>query len=176
MELLIDSREQLPLWDVPLLFPSSAKIGIKKIKLDVGDYTTSDLLGHLHIERKSPVDLYGSIIQGHNRFRRELIRAMATGIKLYVYIECSESMFYSKRFANGWRLKVKGNQLAKIVKSLEVRYNISYVWCNDRNDMRIKILRHLDSAESSLLGRTPIFPVEFSKYPLAVNRGVVLDD
>jgi len=65
----MDTREQLPMWD-----PINFKV-IKK-KLDEGDYTTEKLYNKAHIERKSPMDFYGSLIQGHKRFSREIQRAI----------------------------------------------------------------------------------------------------
>lgn len=130
--IIVDTREQLPLWD-PEFFE------VKEQKLDEGDYTTEELHNVAHAERKSPNDLYGSIIQGHERFRNELIRAQQKGIKLAVFVECPAEMFFRKRFDGAWRLKAPGQTLRKIVGTLTVKYNIEFIWCEDREDMKDKM-------------------------------------
>ena len=128
--IIVDTREQLPLWSNNIL----------KQKLDEGDYTTELLLNIAHAERKSPIDLYGSIIQGHKRFRAELIRANEKGLKLSVFVECDKKTFVSKKFKGGWRLKCPSAVLAKIVSTMQEKYKIDFVWCDDREDMKEKIL------------------------------------
>lgn len=130
--ILIDTREQKPLWD-PAYFK------VKKIKLDEGDYTTEELFNKAHIERKSPIDLYGSIIQGHKRFTAEINRAIEKDLIFAVFIECSEKKFISKRFKGGTRLQVKSDVLAKIIKTFQSRYPVEFVWCKNREDLRNKM-------------------------------------
>jgi len=130
--MIIDTREQKPLWD-PMDFK------VKRQKLDEGDYTTEDLLNKAHIERKSGIDLYGSLIQNHDRFIAEIQRAIEKDLSFAVFIECTEKIFISKRFKGGGRLKIKPDILAKIVKTFTSRYPIEFVWCKNREDMRMKM-------------------------------------
>lgn len=127
--LIVDTREQSPLWNPKLP-------GVLRLKLDEGDYTTTELMGKAHIERKSGNDLYGSIIQGHDRFRAELIRAQEKELKLAVFVECPKEVFISKRFKGGFRLKCESSRLRKIISALERKYEVEFVWCEDRDDMR----------------------------------------
>lgn len=120
---LVDTREQKPVWRGK---------ECKKVKLDYGDYTTEKLHGKYHIERKSLQDLYGSIIQGHVRFRNELIGAKTNGVKLSLYVEGSRNNFIAKKFPGGHRRLINGNVLAKIVYTVENRYGIDVVWCGSR--------------------------------------------
>lgn len=131
--IIIDTREQKPMWD-PEVF------NVKLQKMNEGDYTTEDLIGIAHIERKSPADLYGSIIQGHERFKRELQRAVEKNIKLAVFVECPEEMFFLKRFPRGHKLQTPTSTLRKIVGTMKIKYNIEFVWCEDRDDMADKML------------------------------------
>jgi len=131
--ILIDTREQLPLWE-------ETEGAIKYQKLDEGDYTTTELLGKAHIERKSGCDLYGSIIQGHKRFRNEIQRAIDKKITLSVFVECSKADFVGKKFKGGYRLKAKPHVLRKIVTTIQDKYGIEFHWCKDRDDLRRQML------------------------------------
>ena len=130
--MLVDTREQKPMWD-------PVNYDVKRIKLNEGDYTTDELLNIAHIERKSPIDLYGSIIQGHDRFRREIIRSIDKDIEMAVFVECTEEVFFRKKFPGAYRLKTTGPVLKKIVNTIKIKYNIEFVWCIDRDDMMDKM-------------------------------------
>ena len=130
--IIIDTREQKPLWD-------PTKFNVKRLKLDEGDYTTEDLLDKAHIERKSGIDLYGSLIQNHKRFSAEIQRAIEKDLSFAVFVECSLEEFVKKKFYGGYRLKVKTKVLRKIVKTFTERYPIEFIWCEDREDLRKKI-------------------------------------
>ena len=130
--IIIDTREHLPLWD-----PINFKI-IRK-KLDEGDYTTERLYNKAHIERKSPMDLYGSLIQGHKRFSREIQRAIEKDLSFAIFVECTEKKFVSMRFKGAYRLKTKPSTLKKIVDTFQERYPIRIVWCKNREDMKTQM-------------------------------------
>jgi ERCC4-type nuclease len=141
MKIIVDTREQNPIWE-----------GDESIiqKLDEGDYTIETLLNKAHIERKSGQDLYGSIIQGHERFRKEIERADSKGIKLSVFVECSKKDFVGKKFNGGWRLKTKPAVLAKIVSTIQEKYGIEFVWCDGREDFKEKALAWFNDQKSIL--------------------------
>ena len=139
MKIISDSREQ------KLMFKETE---IKK--LDVGDYTTDKLLNKFHIERKSGQDLYGSIIQGHKRFRAEILRAIQTDVKLSVYVECTRSDFIMKRFPMGWKLKMKPGMLSRIIDTMSEKYNIEFIFCESRENMRHLMLQRFEEEESKL--------------------------
>jgi len=142
MEILIDTREQLPLWN-----------DAERITMNVGDYTTKLLKGIMHVERKSPNDLYGSLIQGHERFKKEFERAAEQDVKIVVMVECDEDHFYRKSWEGGWRLKVKGNVLAKITHTFKMRRKAEFIWCRDREDMRFKMIELFRAEEDKLWGQ-----------------------
>jgi ERCC4-type nuclease len=130
--IIVDTREQLPLWD-PINFE------LIRQKLDEGDYTTEKLLNLAHAERKSAMDFYGSLIQGHKRFSREIQRAIGKDLSFAIFVECTENKFISMRFRGATRLKTKPATLAKIVATFQERYPIKIIWCKDREDMKTKM-------------------------------------
>ncbi len=130
--IIIDTREQKPLWD-----PKCFKV--KMQKLDEGDYTTEELLNKAHAERKSGIDLYGSLIQNHKRFSAEIQRAIEKDLSFAVFVECTEKTFIAKRFKGGCRLYTKPEVLAKIVETFTRRYPIAFIWCKNRDDLRYKM-------------------------------------
>lgn len=130
--IIIDTREQKPLWD-----PDKFKV-IRK-KLDEGDYTTEELFNKAHAERKSGIDLYGSLIQGHKRFLAEIQRAIEKDLSFAVFVECSLEDFVKKKFRGGYRLKTKTKVLRKIIDTFTNRYPIPFFWCDNRDDLRNKI-------------------------------------
>jgi len=130
--IIVDTREQKPLWD-------PAYFNVIKQKLDEGDYTTEELLNKAHAERKSGIDLYGSIIQGHVRFRKEIQRAIDKEIKFAIFVECPKETFFRKRFKGGHRLNASSNQLRKMISTMIEKYSLDFIWCEDREDMMDKM-------------------------------------
>ena len=139
MKIIIDTREQKPLWQI------SQKV--RATKLEVGDYTTESLKDIAHIERKSAIDLYGSIIQGHTRFRNMFLRAKELNIEVVVFVECTESAFYNKVFDRGSTLNTKGETLKKILSTMQEKYNFEIVWCTGREDMQMRAAHWLRQKE-----------------------------
>ena len=145
MKIIVDTRERRPLWKT-----NDKKFNVEKVKLNEGDYTTEKLKGKYHAERKSAIDFYGSLIQGHNRFRRELIRALANNTKLIVFVECSSEKFMSKEFQGAARLQVSGGTLAKVICSMTNNYAMEVVWCDGRIDMKKKMLEWFEDLENGI--------------------------
>ena len=80
MEILIDTREQ-----IPLNFSNG-----KSHKLDFGDYTASgENYNKTYIDRKSEVDFKSTMTVGYDRFIKELQRASSFDSFLYIVIETS---------------------------------------------------------------------------------------
>lgn len=80
VEVLIDTREQLP-----LEFPNS-----KIQKLAFGDYTLSgDDYNYTYVDRKSDSDFKGTVTAGQERFMRELDRCGNLDSYLYIVVEDS---------------------------------------------------------------------------------------
>lgn len=131
--IIVDTREQLPLWD-------TNAPGILRLKLTEGDYTTTDLLNKAHIERKSGIDLYGSLIQGHDRFKREILRAQDKNIIITIFVECPKEIFIAKRFKGGYRLKTPPAVLRKIITTFSTRHEVNFIWCENRETMKAQMI------------------------------------
>lgn len=140
MTIIADTREQKPVWN-------HLKGECSRSGLLVGDYTTRKLLDKFHIERKSPQDLYSTLTHAHARFRNELIRAEVNGIVLVMFVECSRDNFVNKVFPGGSMRKCESTTLEKIVSTVERRYKLEIVWCNDRDVLKNKILKRLRKEE-----------------------------
>ena len=78
LKVLVDTREQRPL-------PIHGEVTVSK--LDFGDYTSTSHYKKVFIERKSLVDLCGTLSAGFERFQREISRAMDMGSYLVVCVE-----------------------------------------------------------------------------------------
>jgi DNA excision repair protein ERCC-4 len=140
-QIVVDSREQRPYWQ--------GKDALKTA-LNVGDYTTIALMNRFHIERKSLPDLYGTITRGHVRFRWEILRAQKAGVKLVVMVEGSPKDFFDLNFARGDKLKIKGEQLKKIITTMKKKYALEFVWCSSRVTAKKEVLKRLIKEEKKL--------------------------
>jgi ERCC4-type nuclease len=136
--IIVDTREQKPLW----------KNKIIRRKLDFGDYTTENLEGKFHIERKSLQDLYGTIIQGHRRFVNEILRAKIAKARLHVYVDGTEKNFLAKKFPGGHTRKVKGSTLSAILKTMVKKYGFELVWCGSRDKSKKMMVQKFTELEN----------------------------
>ncbi len=138
MNIIIDSREQKPL----------SFTGHKTIrrKLEEGDYNTIWLEDTIVIERKSLQDLYGSIIQDHERFKKEIIRARDKGKDFYIFLEGTLEEFYYLNWSKRER-RISPQVLRKIINTMKERYNLIFIECNTRHEMSKKIVEKLSEGE-----------------------------
>lgn len=142
MAILVDTREQKPLW--------KGKDIIRR-KLHEGDYSTEELEHHVVVERKSPGDLYGSILQGHERFRKEIVRSIMKGKDFYIFVECSKEDFICKRWDGAYQRRGTPAQLASIVKAIEEVYDVNFVWCDGRVEMKHRMKAFFISYKETFL-------------------------
>jgi len=140
VDIIVDTREQLPLF----------KRSVIRYKLNVGDYSTKNLMSRFSIERKSPADLYSTITKGNVRFKNELIRARDNNIKLVVYVESTRKKFIAKEFPGGSTRKYPSTGLDKIINTFQERYKLEFVWCVSREVCRRKVAERLELEERKL--------------------------
>ena len=119
MRIIIDTREKLP-----LLFPG---LEIETRKLDEGDYNIKELEDIIVVERKSLIDLYGTLTHGHTRFKKEIQRSLKKGKYIYIFVEGSEAEFYSMKWAKV-KLKTKPETLKKMISTMQDKYAIQIFW------------------------------------------------
>jgi ERCC4-type nuclease len=135
MIIIIDTREQLP-----LAFTGHETV---RRKLDEGDYNIKELKRYIVIERKTLQDLYGSIIKGHARFKNEIVRSRLQNKAFYIFLEGSLEMFYSLKWAKR-KLHIKPFILKQIIKTMQERYQITIIECENREIMQNLIVQTLD--------------------------------
>lgn len=165
MDIQIDSREKSRA--IKKIIKTFDECGVNHFssKLMVGDYMSLDN-PRLIIDRKQNLqELCGNVCQQHERFRRELIKAMQAGIRLVVLVEHGpdinslEDVYFWKNprkhevrwmTVNGKREKyivsakaIDGDQLYKSLCTIRDRYNVEFVFCkkNDTGREIIRILR-----------------------------------
>lgn len=122
MQIITDTREQLPYWTEHVQ------------TLIVGDYTTKKLLNRFHIERKSLIDLYGTLTSGNQRFKYELFRAAYNNIAIEVFVEGTYSDFVNKRFPKGNERKFTTEGLKRLITTFEKKYHLPFYWAKNRRD------------------------------------------
>lgn len=124
MQIIIDTREQKPLeFSVPTI----------RECLPCGDYRAKFSDGSLSdvvMERKSIGDLYGTLSQGYDRFKREIFKAAENKITLVIIIEGS-----LRRVLAGYRNSQRTPiSIVYQLFTLKVRYKIDSVFCNNRDE------------------------------------------
>ena len=139
VKLIIDTREQ-----TPYIFKKSVSE-----KLDYGDYAlVSDDKKMLSIfERKNPSDLFQSLTKEHKRFIKEIERAKLNDVPFKVIIECSYSDVYYKRFPGAYNIRYAGWMLCKILHMVMLKYDVDFVFCQNRTEARMFIKNSFDAAE-----------------------------
>lgn len=154
MDIQIDSREKARA--IRKIIKTFDEQGIKHFssKLLVGDYMSLDN-PRLIIDRKQNLqELCGNVCQQHERFKRELLKAMDAGIQLVILVEHGadikslEDVYFWKnprkhevrwRVVNGKREKyvvsakaVDGNQLYKSLCTIRDRYHVRFEFCEKK--------------------------------------------
>ena len=136
--ILVDSREK------DLFIPQILNrngIATERKKLDTGDYAIQYKNGYIPgivIERKSCIEELLSNLtdnrkdkNGNNRFQKELERAKAQGLKVYLLIE--DENFYTNIIKGNYRNKINPNAAKGMIFSLEAKFrNLSIVWMNKK--------------------------------------------
>ena len=117
--IVVDSREQRP-WT----FTGPTTTGT----LQVGDYSVFGAEDMIAVERKSGVDLAGSLTRGRERFERELARARALQF-FRVIVECSLSAFVKGDY-HGRVSAANPKALFESVSALSVRFNTAFLFCD----------------------------------------------
>ena len=139
MEILVDTREQLPYWKD------------NRKTLSVGDYTTRKLLNVFHVERKSLSDLYGTLTSGNRRFKYELFRAAYHHIVLEVYVEGTRYQFINKLFPKGDERKFSTDGLNELIKTFERKYFLKFHWHDSRLQCKKSVEIRLKAEEKIFL-------------------------
>ena len=158
MDIQIDSREKARA--IRKIIKTFDENGVNHFsgKLLVGDYMSLDN-PRLIIDRKQNLqELCGNVCQQHERFKKELIRAVQANIQLIILVEHGpdvktiEDVYFWQnprkhevrwRMVNGKREKyvvsakaVDGPQLYKSLKTIRDRYNVCFEFCEKKDTGR----------------------------------------
>ena len=99
--------------------------------LETGDYSAmldgETFEDEVAIERKANLDeIAGNFTTGRERFEREMIRAKANGIKVFLIIENAS---WHDIMLHNYRSQLKPQSLIASLLSWQVRYNITVMFC-----------------------------------------------
>ena len=128
MKIIIDTREQLP-----LQFDNKQITETIRQKLNVGDYGCVFEDGYevpVYFERKSLTDLFGTLGEGYERFKKEIVRAKETDKKIIIIVEkCLLAV------ARGCERSYRsGDAILTQLFTLRQRYGLETVFCSNRNE------------------------------------------
>lgn len=129
IKIKIDTREQQP-----LVFKNKIVESVVFGTIKCGDYGCYTPEGNelpIYFERKSLNDLYGTLSQGYERFKKEIERAKENNLKLIIILESSltrtlQGVNYSKR---------EPESIIKQIFTILARYNIETVFCSSREEV-----------------------------------------
>ena len=144
-----------------------AGIILRRQKLNVGDYIVAPKVS---VDTKQGMgEVYGNLVQDHDRFRAECVRAQEDGTQLYILIENTDGLtclddverwqnprvdeYYAKysfvlaERKRGRDLKVPSplvpnKRLVRMMETMEERYGVRWVFCrpDQTGEMIIKLL------------------------------------
>lgn len=125
MQIIVDTREQKKL---------DFKLPIVRECLSFGDYRArfdDGTLSSIVFERKSKNDLFGTLSQGYERFKKEIERSKEEKIKLVIITENNLRSILSG-CVNSQR---NGVSIVQQLFTLRIRYGIETVYSTSREEM-----------------------------------------
>ena len=123
--IVVDSREQKPLWDKDIIVK----------KLDVGDYSIDGYEDLISIERKSLMDLFGTLGKGHARFNKEIERSKSLDY-FAIVIDGTVSQCLLKDFKGSYRTSMRGYVIFAILVTLHLKHGIPFFFTNGRSESK----------------------------------------
>lgn len=132
MKVIVDTREQMP-----LPFATGGIISeVRHEALDIADYACEFEDGyqpHIYFERKSLGDLFGTMTNGYDRFKREYERFEAIPDEKKEFWLYMESSLFDVR--NGYsHSQFPGESMVKKLFTLWERYNIHLLFMPNRRE------------------------------------------
>ena len=137
LRVIIDTREQRN--EHISEFFEKKKVENVQRKLDIGDYSAELPEGSFErsfvIERKGSLDeLCGNFTADRERFERELLRAKAYGVKVFLVIENAS---WNDVFLHNYQSKLSEKALLASLFSWQVRYNVTIIFCKRENTPQV---------------------------------------
>ncbi len=139
---VVDTREQRPFAFRDITGARGRPLVVASVRagLKTGDYSVEGLEDVVAIERKSKVDLYGTVGRGRARFKRELDRLAAMEVPAVV-LECD----LSSLLRPPERSRVSPSSVLNSLIAWSVRHRIPVWPCPDRRFAEIvtyRLLQH----------------------------------
>lgn len=149
MTIQIDTREHK--WERARVERQLVKEGVKTVtsKLYVGDYQSWDNPRLVVDRKKSLLELCSNVTQGHERFRRELLKAEDVGVKLVILCEeegidtLEDVYFWDNPRLTESPKATTGKQLYRSLCTIRDRYGVRIEFCrkSETGKKIIEILR-----------------------------------
>lgn len=136
MVIQIDSREHK--WELARIQRQLTAAGCKTIvsKLYVGDYQSLDNPRLVIDRKKDLLELCGNVCQQHERFQKELTRAIDAGIQIIILCEHGEEIksledvyFWDNPRRKESPKATSGESLYKSLTTIKNRYNVRFEFC-----------------------------------------------
>ncbi len=134
LTIVVDTREQLP-----YAF-RGADVDTARGTLASGDYSISGLESEVTVERKSLVDLFGTVGRGRARFERELERMSGMSFAAIVVEATLEDVLRRPP----QRARISPRAVVGSLLSWQVRYGVHVVFAGDRRLAESTTLRLLE--------------------------------
>ena len=164
MDIQIDSREKAKAIQKILKEFDSQGVRYFSSKLLVGDYVNLDNPRLINDRKQNLQELCGNVCQQHERFKKELVRAIEAGLQLIILVEHGndikslEDVYFWQnprkheirwKTVNSKKIKtvvsakaVDGEQLYKSLCTIRDRYGVRFEFCN-KNQTGKKIMELL---------------------------------
>lgn len=147
MKIIVDTREQ-----APLVFKHNSISGTLTETLNVGDYGVlfdDEYRLPIHFERKSMGDLYGTLSQGYDRFKKEMQRAKESNVQLIIIVENSLTRVLQ---GNAYSMRTPQSLIYQVF-TIYARYGIQTVFCGSREESAEYITQFYIAHEKEHLDR-----------------------
>ena len=140
---IVDTREKPKAIEKIMEYFNQIGARVIRSKMYCGDYQLMSN-PYLVVDRKQNLnELCNNVVQDHERFRNELLRAQEVGISVVVLVEHGggiKSLDDVAKWENP-RLKesplaVSGERLYKILKAMEYTYHVRFEFCDKRQTGR----------------------------------------
>lgn len=129
---------------------------VDRSKLYVGDYQFADSGKKVIDTKQDMLEICQNVIQDHERFRNECVRAQEANIELVILI--ADETITGLQDVFGWKNPRRfyskkcttGRQLGKILYAMKERYNVDFQFCK-KQDIGKRIVELLGGSNESIV-------------------------
>lgn len=140
-----DTRQKIGKHNLKNEYWKNNNINVVRQKLEVGDYAKIDDTSIIVDTKQNIQEIIMDVTRDHKRIVKNLLLASEKNIKLIYLIENTDGVKEIDDLYKwyNWRLKkspraLRGNQLAKILKTMETEYNTKFYFCTpDESGKRV---------------------------------------